>query len=118
MPRSPGTSTGEFVDEHDKFLHVASYAVLGGLLANALRREQSKSSILLLILTSVALAAAFGAADEWHQQFCQRTVSRQDWLADLRGAALGATVVAIVAAVAAKSGGRKWLRQGGLRRRS
>ena len=70
--------------------HFCEYAVLGGLLANALRHRLSQRKALLL---AAALASLYGITDEIHQLFVPgRMCDPLDWLVDTAGAALGAWV--------------------------
>jgi VanZ family protein len=70
----------------DKLVHVALYGVLAWLVARA-RRMGGRPSRLLPVVVGVA---AFGAVDEWHQQFIPgRSAGADDWAADAAGAALG-----------------------------
>ena len=78
------------VGSGDKVVHAALYAVLTLLVARAeprhVRRLASAAAI-------IAAGSAFGALDEWHQQFIPgRSRSTDDWVADTIGAALGAAV--------------------------
>jgi VanZ family protein len=74
---------------HDKLLHAAEYAVLGGLLALALRLIGFRPTAALV--AAVVLASLFGASDEFHQSFVPgRNADVADWMADTLGAALGA----------------------------
>jgi len=76
----------------DLLAHVAMYAPLGFLAARAAASPRATA----LVLVAVA-CAAFGAVDEWHQQFIPgRFAGVDDWSADTLGAALG--VVAFAAA--------------------
>jgi len=76
---------------HDKLLHATEYAVLGGLLALALRLAGVRPG--LALIAAVLLASAFGASDEFHQSFVPgRTADVADWAADTLGAAFGASV--------------------------
>jgi VanZ family protein len=73
----------------DKLVHVAMYGILGWLLARAAllvpRRPQA-------VARALAVALAFGAVDEIHQQIVPgRSADVADWLADATGAALGVT---------------------------
>lgn len=70
--------------------HAVAHAILGALVARALHREHTKSSFLLFFLMSVGWCAGFGLVDEWHQKLVQRTCCRDDWIADVIGAAAGA----------------------------
>lgn len=75
----------------DKLVHFGLYFVLvalGGRHLFATGRGRS----LALLLTWAVVYAAYGAVDEWLQQFVGRTMSAGDWLADLTGVA-AATVV-------------------------
>ncbi len=76
----------------DKLLHLAEYAVLGGLLSRALGaavRPPSRAFALALLL-----GALYGASDELHQAFVPgRDASPFDWSADAAGTALGAGAV-------------------------
>lgn len=90
----------------DKFAHALAYGVLGALVAYVLRREHPRFGFLLLFMMSVSWAAAFGWIDEWHQAWLQRTCCREDWLADVIGAAAGAASTLVVRR--ARSGGGKW----------
>jgi VanZ family protein len=73
----------------DKIVHAAIYAVLGALLARATLADPRWAR---RALSSIAVALAFGAADELHQRFIPgRSADVRDWLADAIGAALGVT---------------------------
>lgn len=89
----PGKALPQLRAGSDKLGHLLSYGVLGGLLANAWRREQSKRSTLLIFMMSLGAAAGYGAFDEWHQDFFGREPALDDWWADLIGAAGGAAAV-------------------------
>lgn len=87
LPRGPENS--------DKIAHLLMYAVLAMLLARALAevgrgRELTGRQAALLLVKTFIICAVFGALDEWHQQFVQRTTSLADWIADVVGAAAGA----------------------------
>ncbi len=79
----------------DKLLHLAEYAVLGGLIAWALRLGgRPPARVLGLALLAGSL---YGATDELHQKFVpERTADPRDWAADTAGAALGAAAVAFL----------------------
>ena len=78
-------------DRTDKLVHVAAFAVLAWLLANAWQRSTGR-------LTGGHLRAAwllivlYAAADEWTQAWVGRECSLGDWLADAVGAAVGLIV--------------------------
>jgi VanZ family protein len=74
---------------YDKLLHAIEYAVLGLLLARALRA--SGLSPARTFLGALLLCSLYGASDELHQSFVpNRTCDPRDWAADTVGAALGA----------------------------
>jgi hypothetical protein len=65
------------------------WAVIGGWWALAGARPDRRAA-----LVAIALAVAFGAADEWHQSFTPgRDASWLDLLADTVGATAGALAV-------------------------
>ncbi len=77
---------------HDKLLHMAEYAVLGGLIARALRLGGRRPAQVLVL--ALLAASLYGASDELHQRFVpDRTADPRDWAADTAGAALGAAAV-------------------------
>jgi VanZ family protein len=77
---------------HDKLIHLAEYAVLGGLTARALRaggRPLARAFAVALLL-----GALYGASDELHQALVPgRDASPLDWASDAGGTALGAVAV-------------------------
>ena len=79
----------------DKLVHLAAYAVLGGLVARALRAGRPGSPGARTLVGAAAAVALFAAGDEWHQQFIPgRSGDPTDWLADLIGASAGLAVLA------------------------
>lgn len=82
IPDLPNARGG--IPHLDKAVHFLLYAGQGWLVTRALRTRRS------LALGAVLLAiAAFGALDEWHQQFFARDPDVLDWIADTLGASLG-----------------------------
>lgn len=78
----------------DKAVHFIEYAALGALLARALARSSAWRSRAIAAV-SVALAALYGAADEWHQTGVSgRMAEWDDLLADGVGACVGAAAAA------------------------
>lgn len=79
--------------EHDKLLHAAAYAVLGGLLAAGLagpRLGAGRAAALAALL-----ATGYGATDEWHQAHVPgRRADPADLAADAAGAIAGAAAAA------------------------
>jgi len=73
----------------DKALHATGYAALGVLLGSAFAGERwSRTAIWL---SSLLLASAYGASDEFHQSFVVgRDADVHDWIADSLGALVGA----------------------------
>ncbi len=73
----------------DKLLHAGAYAVLGALVAAALRGTRLWP--VRAVALAVLVAAAYGATDEWHQSYVPgRDADPFDWAADVSGAILGA----------------------------
>lgn len=84
LPEWP--SVAAFFDLPDKLVHFGVYVVLGAALAHARHHGAPGAPHALL----VALGAAYGASDEWHQSFVPgRTPSAGDWLADAVGVVVG-----------------------------
>ncbi len=81
----------------DKVAHLVLYAGLAWFTARAAAPGRR-----LPVLWTVAAVAAFGAADEWHQQFIPgRSTSAADWTADAAGGVLGALAASVAARRAA-----------------
>ena len=73
----------------DKLTHAAVFGTIGLLWALAAARPGARA-----VLAAVAITAAFGAADEFHQSFTPgRDASLLDLLADTVGATAGALLV-------------------------
>lgn len=80
---------------HDKLIHLAVYALLGGLVRPALEGTRLRPGPALLL--AGLLAAAYGATDELHQSFVPgRDGSLADLLADAAGSFLGAWSAALI----------------------
>jgi VanZ family protein len=81
----------------DKTAHLGEYAVLGFLLARALRRTRPALGAGAVVAGAALLGALYGASDEFHQAFVpQRTASLGDLAADFAGALLGAAAFAVL----------------------
>lgn len=81
--------------DHDKLLHAAAYAVLGGLVRGALGGVPLRPWVALGL--AVAVGTAYGASDEWHQSFVpNRSSDPGDLAADAMGAAAGAAMAALI----------------------
>ncbi len=79
----------EAILSEDKLLHAGAYAVLGALVAAALRGTRLRPG--RVVVLAVLVAAAYGATDEWHQSYVPgRDADPLDWAADASGAILGA----------------------------
>lgn len=73
----------------DKVAHALAYAVLAGTLRWGFGPQGGRSAT----LASWAIAAAYGAVDEAHQSWVPgRLATVGDWIADMVGAAVGATL--------------------------
>ena len=82
----------------DKAIHFGIYAVLAALLTRAVLAGPSRLRWALAIVVCVAGVAAFGAVDEWHQQFIPgRSTEFADWVADSTGAVVGTIGFALFA---------------------
>lgn len=87
IPNPPVPSS---VARFDKVVHLAMYGVLAWLLARA---AAAGRAAIRALAVAVLVAAAFGAADEWHQRFIPgRSMDVDDWLADVSGAVVGASI--------------------------
>lgn len=81
----------------DKVLHGAVYAVLASAWYAALRVTWPWHDYRRHAWAAFALAACYGATDEWHQAFVVgRAASFADWVADALGAAFTATLAACI----------------------
>lgn len=81
---------GPGVDLLSPAAHFGEYALLGLLLANALRQHMPLKRACLV---AIACASLFGASDEIHQYFVpERMCDPLDWLVDTCGASLGALI--------------------------
>ena len=77
----------------DKFLHFTIYTVFAFLLTRQISQDTTRGRA---VFGAVLIAAAFAAADEWHQRFIPgRFPELADWLADVCGAILGAILYAV-----------------------
>lgn len=78
----------------DKVLHFTIYTILAFLLTRQISEDTTRGRA---ATGAILIAAAFAAADEWHQQFIPgRYPELADWLADVSGATLGALLYAFV----------------------
>ncbi len=73
----------------DKAVHGGVYGLLGLLLLRALASAEWRGVTVRAVLLAVAIAAVYGALDEWHQSFVpDRTAEWADVVADAAGACL------------------------------
>ncbi|MCA9176325.1 MAG: VanZ family protein [Planctomycetales bacterium] len=80
----------------DKVAHFLAYALLAFLLAWTVYPERRGRALGYLAL--LLGATAYGAIDEWLQQYVpHRTADWRDWIADILGAGLGLSTHAVVA---------------------
>lgn len=78
----------------DKVAHFAMYALLAALLVWA--RPAGRRTTVLAVIAILVAVAAYGALDEWHQQFIPgRSMDLSDWLADTSGAIVGAVAATL-----------------------
>ena len=76
----------------DKVVHLFMYGVLAYLIARAMHNPP-RTTRLRVLSAAFLLVVAFGAVDEWHQQFIKgRTLGVADWVADSIGGLVGATI--------------------------
>ncbi len=93
----PAAQFGELHFLIRKAGHVTEYAILSALLFRALRGEGPLRWSGRWATAAIALAAAVGAFDEWHQMFVpSRTASPWDVLIDSGGAALAQIIIRVV----------------------
>jgi VanZ family protein len=84
----PGSVVPSALAPYDKVVHFVMYGVFAALLAHRAIPEMGAWRGTFIAL---AVASAFGAADEWHQQFVPgRSSDLKDWQADTAGAIAGA----------------------------
>ena len=85
-PSTPGLS--------DANAHGIVYAVLGALMLRGVAGGRWDGVTIGGAVVAVALTAAYGITDEWHQSFVPaRTAELRDLLADTIGAGVGVTLV-------------------------
>jgi VanZ family protein len=74
----------------DKAVHFFMYGVLGLLITRAMHNPP-RTTRLRVALAGFLLVSAFGALDEWHQQYIEgRASDFADWMADTAGGLVGA----------------------------
>jgi len=89
----PGRFVPHQVGPYDKVVHFTMYGLFAVLLALDFDSGTGRWRAVFL---AIAIAVAFGAADEWHQSFIpSRSADVADWQADSIGAACGALLFAL-----------------------
>jgi VanZ family protein len=78
----------------DKFLHFTAYLVLGTLFCMSL--WPTRLSSVIVGITALMAALAFGAIEEWTQPIVGRICSIRDWYADAAGATCAVIVMTLV----------------------
>ena len=87
----------------DKHAHFATYGVLAALLVWGLTDRSPARMTWATAAAAVALAALYGASDEWHQSFVPgRDASALDLAADTVGAAIAAVALRAWAIIRAR----------------
>ncbi|MBI1388069.1 MAG: VanZ family protein [bacterium] len=85
-----------FIPYPDKIAHTFLYGLLGFLFLRALLKGEYARITWRAAGLAIALAALYGATDEFHQYFVpNRTTDVMDWLADLSGASLACAITAL-----------------------
>jgi VanZ family protein len=90
----------------DKLTHLAAFAVLSAIFAATWEFSSGRLTWRHL-LWAWLIITAYGAFDEWTQDFVGRNTSAADWLADATGAALGLFVFIAVRRTLVERGARR-----------
>jgi VanZ family protein len=85
---------------NDKVQHFLAFSLLGFLITAALATLRPWSW--KLVLVAIAVAAAYGVADELTQMLVGRTADVKDWLADAAGACAGSSFAGVLCALMAR----------------
>ena len=89
----PSPETIPSLPGSDKLLHVAAYAILGGLFFRAYRTSRRGNRIRHAAWVSVLFAACYGISDEVHQYFVpERSADWLDAAADIVGSFAGVMI--------------------------
>jgi VanZ family protein len=79
------------IPQADKAAHALAYAIFTSLILRALWADETRPVAAGVLVLGAALAAAYGATDEFHQWFVPgRSCDFFDWTADAAGATLAA----------------------------
>jgi VanZ family protein len=88
------SQTPTFVGGVDKYLHAALYSGLAVLIVRALAGGWGRRVTIGIVVATIAIAAAYGVSDEFHQSFVPgRSVEAMDVAADTVGASIAAFVL-------------------------
>lgn len=91
----------------DKVVHLSMYVTLGFLAMRA-AWAGSTSTPWRRVLFVAGCVAAFGALDEWHQQFIpSRSMELGDWIADSIGGVVGVMIFSLTAGFTGATGNRR-----------
>lgn len=97
----PGDAVPRQLAPYDKVVHFTVYGLFAVLLSRNLAPVSGGGRWRAAFL-AIAIAVAFGAADEWHQGFIPgRSTDPADWRADSIGAAGGAIIFALFSRIRA-----------------
>jgi VanZ family protein len=89
----PGSAIPRPLIPYDKVVHFTAYGIFAVLLSRDIAQV---AGLWRAVLFALVIAAAFAAADEWHQRFIPgRQTDLADWRADFIGAAGGALLFAL-----------------------
>ena len=87
----PGSAVPRAPSGVDKIAHLGMYGALGLTAGRAVLTSAGAAAVPLAV--TVAAVSAFGAVDEWHQQFVpNRSMDARDWIFDTIGGAAGVAV--------------------------
>jgi VanZ family protein len=90
LPNSLFPSVG--IRNADKGVHFTMYGILGLLIARAMHNPP-RTTRLRVVSAAFLMVVAFGALDEWHQQYMRgRSTDVRDWVADAVGGLVGALI--------------------------
>jgi len=90
----PSTFVPRQLGPYDKVVHFGMYAVLAALVTSAIAHKQG---LVKAVAVTVIAVAAFGAVDEWHQQFIPgRSMDVMDWVADSIGGIIGVIAASLI----------------------
>ncbi len=93
LSAQPDIDLDQWIHQQDKIAHAVLFGVLGALYLASMKRPVSGYGWAQVWL-AVALTAAYGAFDEWHQSMVpERTPELADLIADVLGGLAAAVAV-------------------------